>query len=185
MFHYTSTYTPGWSVRYFYEIHAPGGVYNTPCNDEDEKPLIADEVDDLVANESDDLTSCNCDGELTKQSPDSLNTNIQDKEGNAALHFAPRIGNEGMLLTLLEPEATDIDLQNKQGESPLHIAVTANRYEAAKCLLEEGCSPDVVDVTGKTALMHARQTGRPRLVSLLLASDADTMIRDAKRLACR
>ena len=41
------------------------------------------------------------------------NTNIQDKEGNAALHFAARIGNEGMLLTLLEPEATDIDLQNK------------------------------------------------------------------------
>ena len=85
-----------------------------------------------------------------------------------------------MLLTLLEPEATDIDLQNKRGEYPLHIAVTDNRYEAVKCLLEEGCSPDVVDATGKTALMHACQTGRPRLVSLLLASNADTMIRDAK-----
>ena len=137
----------------FYEVHAPRGVYNTPCNDGDEKPLMADELDDPVANESDDLTSCNSDGESTKRSPNSLNTSIQDKEGNAALHFAPRIGNEGMFFTLLEPEATDINLQNKRGESPLHIAVTANRYEAAKCLLEESCSPCRIHYIWRTALL--------------------------------
>ena len=41
-------------------------------------------------------------------------TNLRDKHlGNSALHYAAMIGQEGMLLTLLEPDRTDIDIQNK------------------------------------------------------------------------
>ena len=53
------------------------------------------------------------------------------------------------------------------GQTPLHLAVKDNRVEMAKCLLNEGASPDETDFTDTSLLQSAVQDGSREIVLLL------------------
>ena len=53
------------------------------------------------------------------------------------------------------------------GATSLIYAVTFNREEIARLLLEHGADRDIKDVRGNTALEHAKMQGLPNLVALL------------------
>ncbi len=62
------------------------------------------------------------------------NLSIQDHEGNTALHYAVRNGNDLILQVLLAHDAR-IDVQNAQGNTPLHLAAQAGRLGMVQSLI--------------------------------------------------
>ena len=68
------------------------------------------------------------------------------------------------------------------GQTALHISILEHQNNACKCLLEEGCNPDVQDVEGRTALMIACHEGLVKFVKMLLSSEADTQLKNKKGL---
>ena len=61
--------------------------------------------------------------------------NIRDKEGDSALHFAARLGDEQSLKALLSHKNIDVNLRNNQANTALHLAVRAGSIACVKQLL--------------------------------------------------
>ena len=97
--------------------------------------------------------------------------NIQDKEGETALHYAvdrhtpltlgSRYGQVDVM-TLLIKHRADVNLQDKNGETALHHAVdyavdidSDVSCEALRCLIENRSNVDAVSNNGCTSLMKA------------------------------
>lgn len=66
-----------------------------------------------------------------------------------------------------DPNGTD-----PNGIGPLIAALSSDRWEIARMLLEKGAQPGARDSAGDTALMLAAEAGRPDLVSALLKAGA-------------
>ena len=97
--------------------------------------------------------------------------NIQDKEGETALHYAVDRHTPLMLgsrygqvdvMTLLIKHGADVNLQDKNGETALHHAVdyavdidSDVSCEALRCLIENRANVDAVSNNGCTSLMKA------------------------------
>ena len=97
--------------------------------------------------------------------------NIQDKEGETALHYAVDHHTPLMLgsrygqvdvMTLLIKHGADVNLQDKNGETALHYAVdyavdidSDVSFEALRCLIENRANVDAVSNNGCTSLMKA------------------------------
>jgi uncharacterized protein len=105
---------------------------------------------------------------------------VRDRNQWTALLEAAHSGRADCVRALLEGGA-QVDERTPHGMTPLIVAARggdvmaseAMGAEAAAVLLRANADPNATDARGSTALLHAVQMDRPRIVDLLLRSGAD------------
>lgn len=96
------------------------------------------------------------------------NPNLQDRDGNTALHIAAQIGWAEGVRWLNVVEA-NVNATNSRGETPLILAVQQRNVEVTQQLIDAGADPDISDaVVGRSAMDYARQDPRgSQILSIL------------------
>ncbi|KAF5624783.1 ankyrin [Fusarium tjaetaba] len=122
---------------------------------------------------------------ILKKSPTMVN--IQDAEGNTALHYAARYfgGNETDFTPTFETlcnEGVDAGIRNKQGKTPLHnMLATADgtiNKEIISLLLAHGAKINDIEDAGNTLLhIAARRLDHHNVILFLIEQGADVTIR--------
>ena len=74
----------------------------------------------------------------------------RDHQGNAALHYAAKIGS-ARLVALMLLEGADVNATNKAGETPLHLALKYGHLQLEPLLLKEGADASLKTIKGETA----------------------------------
>jgi ankyrin repeat protein len=92
--------------------------------------------------------------------------NVQDADGDTALHGAAENGNVEIITMLLDKGANP-NVKNKLGGTPLMWAAVFGNDDAARLLLKRGADPALKDNDGITALGWAIENKRTSTVSLL------------------
>jgi methionine synthase I (cobalamin-dependent) len=69
---------------------------------------------------------------------------------------------------------SDLNVKDDYGSTPLNIAVTFEKTEIAKLLIDAGADLSIQSADGSTALHTASFLGRTELVEALLKAGADT-----------
>jgi len=115
-------------------------------------------------------------GNIPHISPASLDESIRAAEADSVerLVSASALGEVGdvrQLLARLNPDCV-ADVGRYQCLTPLMAAVQRGRDEVVQLLLEKRARVDMKDAKGWTALMHATQAQRPKIVSELLGANA-------------
>lgn len=86
-------------------------------------------------------------------------SNVQDEQGNTALHWAIKNGHD-RLIRLLISHKVELNLQDDYGDTPL-ILLAQQKYNGQLLkLIQAGAKLDVQNNSGKTALMLAACYGR-------------------------
>jgi len=73
-----------------------------------------------------------------------VQVNLQDAEGNTALHYAAVQGNTGTIKKLLKYQAK-LEITNNKNETPLMVACRFEQREAMALLMENGALPFFID----------------------------------------
>ena len=120
--------------------------------------------------------------------------------GDTALHRAADCGNVEILELLLSNGA-DINAKDRNGNTPLHLAsffwpnstlvggrtwdlmvriprTSETSLDVTRSLLDHGADVNAVNCQGNTALHHSIITGQRSLVQLLLARNADVILKE-------
>ena len=92
--------------------------------------------------------------------------NLQDLDGDTALHGAAQTGNVEIMGLLLDKKP-DVNAKNKVGGTPLMWAAVFGNDEVARMLLANGADPSLKDVDGITAAQWAARNKRDSIVALL------------------
>ncbi|KAI9922374.1 hypothetical protein PsorP6_001724 [Peronosclerospora sorghi] len=102
--------------------------------------------------------------------------NARNRRGRTPLHTASLYQNVEVVGILLDWEA-DVLVQDSDGNTPLHLTKDPR---IAQMLLEAGCTPNIVNADGRTALIDAVERGDIKMVKLLLHFKADVLFRELK-----
>jgi ankyrin repeat protein len=70
--------------------------------------------------------------------------NLQDSQGNTALHFAAYQGNVETLGKLINHQA-DLEIQNYKHETPVMVACRFNQPDAIRALIDNGANTNFID----------------------------------------
>jgi len=111
--------------------------------------------------------------------------NRANKEGNTPLHVANLHGHDRHVVGVLIEHGAKVDVANDKGITPLMRAVEygPDRGTVADLLLENGADPNRKNPEGDAPLHIAIKTGgdagKPIVVRVLLAANADPCVRDA------
>jgi ankyrin repeat protein len=104
---------------------------------------------------------------------------IQNKDGDTPLILATQLGWVEGANVLLRVGA-NVDLPNRQGETPLMFAVRNVDSEMVRLLMGKGANPKRPDnVTGYSALDHAKQNLRAAAIVKLLEAGPAKPVREA------
>jgi len=109
--------------------------------------------------------------------------NLQDANGNTAMHYAVSHGNFDIVSLLLDSKVIDINLQNKAGYTCIMLASLAKIQEdvhghVLQRLFHMGDINVKATQHGQTALMLAVSQGRVETVRMLIEAGADVNIQD-------
>ncbi|CAH0489064.1 unnamed protein product [Peronospora farinosa] len=102
--------------------------------------------------------------------------NARNRRGRTPLHTASLYQNVEVVGILLDWEV-DVLVQDDDGNTPLHLT---KEPRIARMLLEAGCTPNIVNADGRTALINAVDRGDAKTVKLLLHFKADVLFRELK-----
>ena len=94
------------------------------------------------------------------------NVNLQDADGDTALHGAAETGNVEIMRMLLDKGA-NLNAKNKQGGTPLMWAAVFGNDDAVRLLLSRGADASLKDNDGVTALEWAARNKRVSTFSVL------------------
>lgn len=97
-------------------------------------------------------------------------SNIVDNKGNTPLIDAARHNNFWIVVALLNPSAgpkVDLNIANNKGQTALLVASRHGITCIVKKLLMFGANPDIVDISGRSPLDHARKHRHVKIVRLL------------------
>ncbi|KAF5710387.1 hypothetical protein FGLOB1_5501 [Fusarium globosum] len=116
--------------------------------------------------------------------------NIQDIEGNTALHYASRYfgGNGVVFIPIFETvcdKGGDASIRNNQGETPLHNVLASAEETVDQQILSlpltYGAKINDIDHAGNTPLhIAARRLDNYGVIAFLITQGADTAIRNSK-----
>ncbi|XP_055349555.1 E3 ubiquitin-protein ligase MIB1-like isoform X2 [Paramacrobiotus metropolitanus] len=98
---------------------------------------------------------------------------IEDKDGDRAIHHAAFGDEAGIIELLARVGAADLNARNKRKQTPLHIAVNKGHVAVARALLQFGCHASLQDSEGDTPLHDAVSKKRDDILALLLDHNAD------------
>ncbi len=107
-----------------------------------------------------------------------VDVNIQDVDGNTALHMAasrlPEYNNDGAdCVDLLTSRKANVNTQNNVGDTPLHVAACAAPWSIINKLAEKGACLAAVNNARETVLHHAITSHNGGAVDQLIALKAD------------
>lgn len=91
--------------------------------------------------------------------------NMKDSKEDTLLHIACEIGDEGMMILLIE-NGIDLDTPNKQGLTALHVAARYGHINLVRHLCLAGCDVDKTN-RGIRADVTAIKYGHPDIANLL------------------
>ena len=102
--------------------------------------------------------------------------NLQDKEGQTALHHAIQ-ANSGFhepyeVLDCLIQNGADVNTQSNEGRTPLMKAIGLSKVNIATFLIKQGANLDLQDKDGDTALHYAVCTLSPEITDSILTLGA-------------
>ena len=141
-------------------------------NDEEKTPLH------LAVVHCDSLSYSDCDGDLIALlTPDVKSIDIQDVEGNTALHLAIQQG-KLMIVKQLVERGADFGIQNKKGRTALHEWVYGGEALEDLEFLEHVCDDHVVnmqDHEGQTALHLAAKENNVFMLNFLFSKDVGVL----------
>jgi len=109
---------------------------------------------------------------LSFQIDKTIGTKFYQKIGWNKLHIVCMNGDIKQLNNLINEEHVDLNEKTVDGWSALHIAVSNNKYEVVKCLLDHGVDKNVEN-DNYSPLYIASQNGFNDIVKLLVDSGAD------------
>src|SRR5688572_28433866 len=92
--------------------------------------------------------------------------NVQDNDGDTALHGAAQTGNVEVIRMLLDKGA-NLNTKNKQGGTPLMWAAVYGNEDAVRLLLSRGADTSLKDNDGITAAQWAVRNNRTNVASIL------------------
>ncbi|MDR0409740.1 MAG: ankyrin repeat domain-containing protein [Spirochaetaceae bacterium] len=102
------------------------------------------------------------------------NVNIQDGQGNTAMHIAIPVDVHKAAFELLLSHNANPNLRDRRGDSPLHIVIALNRdADIIETLLRSGADVTMHNIEGKTPLYMAVEENRLSLLPPLLAYNSD------------
>lgn len=93
-------------------------------------------------------------------------SNLQDEEGNTALHAAGNMETVEMLLS--SSFKTNPNIPNRRGQTPLHVAAAKGNVGIVDLLIRSGCQQDILDDQGQTAFHVAAANGHTSVALILL-----------------
>jgi len=101
--------------------------------------------------------------------------NIQDNEGNTALHHAAGYGAGDTIEFVAKNKHSNLNIQNNKGETPAHWAVKESQMWAFQTLLKEGALIDFKTVDGDTLGHYAVGSigNAPQFLRILASKGAD------------
>nr|CAD7404197.1 unnamed protein product [Timema poppensis] len=109
------------------------------------------------------------------------NPNIQDADGNNALHLAILNDSFDCLMEIISGTKTNwlensVNQFNFEGFAPIHLAVKMGHIETITALLGAGAYINLKDVkSGRTPLFHAVEMDHTEMVSTLVKAGADSL----------
>ena len=113
--------------------------------------------------------------------------NIQNKNGETALHFACWYNNIELVNILIAPKngiKANLNIQNEDGQTCLHWACYRNYTEIAEILITPksgiGANLDIQDKEGHSPLMNACAHGNKKLVKMLIDNKAKLDLQNNK-----
>ncbi|XP_054707336.1 inversin-A-like [Uloborus diversus] len=109
--------------------------------------------------------------------PDVKLVDVQDNDGDTALHMAARGGHTKIVEMLLAAGACT-RIQNRLGRTPLQLALKCRRQSTADIICENDDAHDLQDKGGRTALHYAAKNGQAGIVKKLLFLDAHPHLMD-------
>ncbi|XP_013420922.1 uncharacterized protein LOC106181164 isoform X2 [Lingula anatina] len=117
---------------------------------------------------------------LLRQSDIQSEINARDYEGHTPVHVAVT-HNNFEAVELLLAHGADVDaMDGKSGKTALFHAAENNQYQMVKKLLDLGCSVNLQNYSGTTALQATSGRGHMDVVMLLIRYGADTSVRSSK-----
>jgi ankyrin repeat protein len=112
-----------------------------------------------------------------------VDKNIQDADGQTALHVAAQYGSIGVIVLLVVIEHVDIHIPNESQETPLHRAANYGQFFAVKALVQHGASRNATDEFGSSVLHHACDGGNLQIVKYLIEKGATPFVENLDRLS--
>ncbi len=99
-------------------------------------------------------------------------SNVQDKDGNTALHEASRCRKPIVAKFIVKLPSCDPNIVNSSQETPLHLALRKQHWRLSKVILKSGkVDGSIVNAQGHTALelieKHPQNHERTRMKNLL------------------
>ncbi|MHC4464183.1 MAG: ankyrin repeat domain-containing protein [Planctomycetota bacterium] len=129
--------------------------------------------------------------------------NARNSAGNTPLHYAARSRDVGQdIIELLIAKSADVNAKDDDGQTPVDVAVSRNRKEVMKLLVEKGADVSLhtaarigalakvksligkgadinaKDTSGQTPLHYAVEYGHKDVVELLIVSGADLNVKN-------
>ena len=104
--------------------------------------------------------------------------NIQDANGNTALHSAVREGHLAVVNALIAAPGIQVNTQNARDWTPFDVAAHYGNIRVVNALIAAGADVSTQDTDGWTALHRAAREGRLRVVNALIAAGADVSTPD-------
>ncbi|CAF0844927.1 unnamed protein product, partial [Didymodactylos carnosus] len=110
--------------------------------------------------------------------------NMQDANGNTALHYCVTNGNWAVVNLLLDTKVCDVCLQNNAGYTAVMMAAVIKidneeQRSVVRRLFKESGNVNVKTSSNQTALMLAVKHDKPELVELLLENSAAVNLQDS------
>lgn len=98
---------------------------------------------------------------------------LVNDEGENIIHSIVFSGDNERLKILISKLKVDINHQAIDGATPLLLAISLEKYEIAKTLIDAGANAKIGDINGITPLHLACQEGAMDLVKLLIENKVD------------
>ena len=113
-----------------------------------------------------------------------VDVNATSKQNKTALMWACEKGNVHAINVMLNAGANP-NTADANGDTCLFKAISARcNKQALQALIDHGADVNVINKSGRTALMHACQKGNKDAINVLLNAGADTTISDTNDYTC-
>lgn len=122
--------------------------------------------------------------DLTKFLLSRSNPNLQNNNGNNALHEAVISGNI-KIVELIINQISNINLQNKVGDTPLHLSINYKYNDISIFLIGYGCDVNTkVKEYDLTPLHYAILYNEKEIMKVLIKNNADPNMQDYRGNTC-
>jgi len=105
----------------------------------------------------------------------NADANIRDRQGNAAIHIAAKLGYADVVVLLVNEDKESLNCVGQDGRTPLHVAAYAGKALVTQVLLDYESDTTALDSGGQTPKELAILQNNPGAAYLLSDQDNDVL----------